>query len=314
MKHLFLLFFLMPLTCLAQNLVPNPSFEEYSECPDGGAQVDRAIGWFSSRETPEYFNSCSTNPLVNVPESDLWGYQIASTGNAYCGFQCYFTPGFREALGCQLTQPLSTGTEYYVSFKLSCAFGGIAEARCAVNNIGLRFSNSQYSVSTPVPIDNFSHVYSSTILSDTVNWVEVSGYFTPNTEYEYLYIGNFFDDNNTDTIWLMPDAGCRAYYLVDDVCVTQDPQNCDMVNSTQVLSSGLPHVFPNPFRSSVYVETSKKVEQIKVHDGYGREFFGFEIDWTNWNKAQLDLSKLEDGIYIITIDATHSKTIIKSNP
>jgi hypothetical protein len=53
----------------AQNLVPNPSFEEYSICPDGTSQIDRATHWMPFRHTPDYHNACDESEIVGVPNS-----------------------------------------------------------------------------------------------------------------------------------------------------------------------------------------------------------------------------------------------------
>ena len=45
----------------AQNLVPNPSFENYSACPENISEIDFALPWTSTTgATPDYYNSCST--------------------------------------------------------------------------------------------------------------------------------------------------------------------------------------------------------------------------------------------------------------
>lgn len=41
------------------NLVPNPSFESYSTCPDGSSQLYKATPWFNpALGSPDYFNVC----------------------------------------------------------------------------------------------------------------------------------------------------------------------------------------------------------------------------------------------------------------
>jgi hypothetical protein len=45
----------------AQNLVPNPSFEEYTECPDNIFQIERAVGWSWLVGKLDYYHECGTN-------------------------------------------------------------------------------------------------------------------------------------------------------------------------------------------------------------------------------------------------------------
>lgn len=56
-------------TCSAQNLVPNPSFEEYDTCPTNQQQIQHAIGWSAYRAMINYYNACAS-PIstdISVP-------------------------------------------------------------------------------------------------------------------------------------------------------------------------------------------------------------------------------------------------------
>src|SRR6187402_3617638 len=108
----------------SQNLVPNPSFEDTVSCPTIAGQMNLAIGWSAFRESPDYYNSCSTDTLVGVQEN-IFGYQFPATGQSYAGFQAFFTPGYREMLGCSLASPMVIGAIYNVTFKVVRAHGGI---------------------------------------------------------------------------------------------------------------------------------------------------------------------------------------------
>jgi OOP family OmpA-OmpF porin len=313
MKNLYLSLsvFLFSAFCFAQNLVPNPSFEEYNECPNGLDQVSRATGWFSARETPEYFNSCTSNPLIDVPYGSAFGYQFPATGNGYSGFQAFVETNFREAIGCTLIQQLTAGTDYYVTVKFSCAFGGSSFARCAINNIGLKFSTNLYNISNPVPIDNFSHFYSDTIISDTAGWVEIKGIFNADSAYNYLYVGNFFDDSNSDTLWLAPNNGCRSFYYVDDVCVSEDSSKCDFVNSIKEIQTSDINVYPNPFQSSINLRYNYHIQFIKLYNLEGEEIINYSINRISSNQVILNLDNLNNGVYVLWINQNR-QIIIKN--
>lgn len=70
------------------NLVPNPSFEDYMQCPTAYDQIDRATGWSTYSESTDYFNSCSnlTSSGVGVPFNS-WGQQWAKGGSGYTFFE-----------------------------------------------------------------------------------------------------------------------------------------------------------------------------------------------------------------------------------
>jgi hypothetical protein len=75
----------------AQNLVPNPSFEEYSTCPSLEGQVSLCIGWLNPNQcSPDYFNGCAnTTSMYSVPQYLQDGYLIAKSGNAYTSIFTY---------------------------------------------------------------------------------------------------------------------------------------------------------------------------------------------------------------------------------
>ena len=71
-KKIFLSLFLFSLHLdfySQSNLVPNPSFETYTACPNFAGQINRTTNWFSpSSATPDYFHACGSIPDgVNVP-------------------------------------------------------------------------------------------------------------------------------------------------------------------------------------------------------------------------------------------------------
>ncbi|MDO9187033.1 MAG: hypothetical protein Q7W13_13545 [Bacteroidia bacterium] len=78
------------------NLVPNPSFEQYSSCPSTECGISLATGWYSAGYTPDYFNGCASWPF-GAPQNAA-GYQYPASGNAYAlvgtygGGREYFKP------------------------------------------------------------------------------------------------------------------------------------------------------------------------------------------------------------------------------
>ena len=54
-KYFLLFFFFICEISFAQNLVPNPSFEDTLRCPNAVNQVDSAVGWIAYKGSPDYF-------------------------------------------------------------------------------------------------------------------------------------------------------------------------------------------------------------------------------------------------------------------
>lgn len=229
---IFTSFFFSTLT-FAQNLVPNPSFETFSSCPNNYNQVSRATGWFpsSNNNNPtyhtEYCNACGTS-LFQVP-ANTWGNQVAATGVGYMA-EVTMDPGsqqdYRENIYAQLTSPLIIGNTYYVSFNISHT----DNSQYASNNFGVKFATVPN-----FPINNICQVYSANIITDKINWTTISGCFVADSAYKFICLGNFFTDTNTLTQQSCP--GCQwplfGYYL-DDVSVTTSSSNVFISGNTTI--------------------------------------------------------------------------------
>ena len=83
----------------AQNLVPNPSFEEIGQCPINHGQSgplfnSYTVGWFSGNiGSPDLFTACSglesTRPLNIIPPNTFRGHRYARTGDNFLGLYHY---------------------------------------------------------------------------------------------------------------------------------------------------------------------------------------------------------------------------------
>ena len=221
---LLVLTLLLPDAAKAQNLVPNPSFEENQGCPGGFGNLSVATAWFSPTDgTPEYFNTCSTAGSVGVPNNWL-GSQTALSDTSYAGFYAFAPDNVREYLAVKLSQPLQNGEAYCVSFNLSRAdFTYIA-----VGGIGAYFSTDSVGVlngSQPLNFTPQVQHQGSPIANDD-DWTSVTGTFEADGNYGWLIIGNFADNANTDTTDLsIPGAegpfSQQGYYYADEISVTQ---------------------------------------------------------------------------------------------
>mgnify|MGYP006169310411 CR=1 FL=1 len=92
--HTIILLFTIVSLKAQQNLVPNPSFEEYWECPtapdNGDGQLEKCKYWYKPNyATSDYMNNCaSINSGVSTP-SNFIGNQTAFEGNAYISLYFY---------------------------------------------------------------------------------------------------------------------------------------------------------------------------------------------------------------------------------
>lgn len=211
----------------SQNLVVDPSFENYIPNPNGYYLQDYLYDWASYNVTADYYNS-SLNPLV-----------IAYTGTdarSGSGFVGGYTFGHfdqwgggtaynREYVYGQLASPLEAGRYYDVEFFVKPMSKPPVIPYC-IDRIDIFFSGDTLN---HVP-DHFLQVVNPQIENDngTVcneqEWTRVHGCFKARGGERFLTIGNFDTDFNTqhqllagDT--LMNGIDPQAYYLFDDVSV-----------------------------------------------------------------------------------------------
>ena len=207
----------------SQNLVPNPGFEEHDTCPNSSSQIEYAIGWWTSRQSPDYFNECGSG-LAAIPYNGM-GFQQAYSGQAYSGLFTFISAGgeYSEIIAAELTSVMKRNYYYKVGFSTNRA-DGIVNRRLASNNLGVLFSTVKYEYPSIFPIDNFSHFKIDSVITDTTNWLNVEFEFQADSEYKYMMIGNFYSNELTDTI-LYIHGGSRSYYYIDDVFVIEDTSN-----------------------------------------------------------------------------------------
>jgi len=322
MKNKFLLFSvclnaLISLNLMAQNLVPNPEFENYQSCPSGTNQLASSTGnWGATSITsPDYFNTCAPLQIgtgVGIPHNNF-GFQYPASGSGYAGFYAYTSQfaGAREYVCSPLSTPLTIGGKYYVRFKVSAAYKvsgnpGL-DPTVAVSHVGLRFTVTN-PINTFYTVPNTADVYSTTIVGDTSEWTTISGSFIATENSGYLMIGNHFQDNAIQ-IQGIAQAGTSgaAYYFVDDVCVSMDSLDC--IN-LPVGKAGKMYVqnmmvYPNPAIDVIRIDIPEGYRnngsQLSVRNISGVEVFRTEvfrgdlaIQTASWGAKGLYLIELRD--------------------
>ncbi len=212
-----------------QNLVPNGSFEDTLHCPNNATQTDFALKWFDpTKVSSDYYNACSM--VVSVP-NNIAGFQNAFHGKAYMGLANFDknTANYREYIAVKLSKTLETNRTYCFSLRASLA----DSVTYACNNISLGFfyDTSQFIDLTFSPNKilnpNSFHNLTKNIVIDKLNWTLLSTSFKALGNENYLVIGNFNNDANTDTLKLHNGnvndlAGYEvAYYYLDSITLKE---------------------------------------------------------------------------------------------
>jgi hypothetical protein len=141
------------------------------------------------------------------------------------------------------------------------------------------------------------------IISDTLNWVKVSGYFKPDKDgYLFLTIGNFNVSDSTNKLLVGWHSYDGAYYYIENVVVIDSAlqHTIGFENSKFKVQSSKFKVFPNPASSDITIEFNLNLNQnieIQTYNILG-ELVLNEKRYCHKSVA-LDVSDLERGIYFM---------------
>jgi hypothetical protein len=316
----FLFLFFCQFSFAQTNLVPNWSFENYDTCPDNVFQLNRCSDWLQFRNPCDYFNACCTNGIEGVPDNIAGTNMEAACGVAYVVINAYTETiiNYKTYIGAQLTSPLVVGTKYYVNFKASpCGFHSTQSTTCqgVCNKLGAFFTTIGYNYQTnPMPIPNYSQVYTDSLIKDTGVWTTVRGSFIADSAYQYIAIGNFFSDSLTTYMEIYPpgDGPCAAYYI-DCICCSSDSMYCEtLVTGEETHSKPEISVYPNPCINELTIEmnnVSASIFYATIYDIEGRTVLNekFPIQ----NDASIDLHSLNSGLYLLSLKMNNeSKKIV----
>lgn len=209
--------------CMPCNsLVPNGGFECVSICFFNPDQITNVPPWNFVHATgaSEAFHACwfVGGVSVDVP-SNFVGTQAAHTGDGYAGFMARHDPTSdprAEYVQVALTAPLVGGTSYDLSFWVS-----LADTRgFGVDALGAYFSTGPVTAPDNLPLNMhgiFPQVTSpvGTVITDKVNWVQVSATYTAIGGENNICIGNFKHTNTP--FFTFVGGNSRSYYYIDDV-------------------------------------------------------------------------------------------------
>ena len=277
MKRLLplLLFYCLIVCCTqGQNLVPNPSFENFNTCAPGEGEFDTSginfpgiQNWVSpSLFAPQAFAPC----LGNVPFSNFYGYRSAHSGVAFAAViicaeeptsigenYCHLCHNSRSYVQVQLIQPLKRDTQYCVEFFVECA-ANETNYVCS-SSIGAYLSSDRprnynqgqlRDLLTGInpQIENAP----TNFITDTLHWQSIHGIYKAKGGEQWLTIGNFNNDTLTPVrSFYIPDSTNRdslSVILIDDVSVT-------------------PITFPQASRDTLLCDTNRFTETLMAQPG-----------------------------------------------
>lgn len=303
----------------AQNLVPNPSFELYNSiyCGIMGNNVfnQTTKNWVSpTNSSPDLYFTTISPSCYNFQNNSQYtgpigikGSQFPRTGTVMAGCWLYTIPGLnqREYVQVQLTTPMVVGTSYVVSFYVSLADNMEKSTR----NIGAYLSANPVSGSSSNPLPYQPQVEADNFITEVSDWVLITDTVVALEHYEYLTIGNFYDDQTTAT---QPNPGYSgqpgtygAYYFIDDVSVVQVG-----TSPTVSVDAEAVQIYPNPTADKLRIQLPEAypVVRVQLFDVIGASLFSQR--YTTQDLLELDVSQLPNGTYFLRLDMS-GQTLVK---
>jgi hypothetical protein len=323
MKSRVLFLIALAVSCLdisAQNLVPNGSFEEGSECPMFLDDLhNRCDHWYKSIQvpgvpmnenpSPDWYHACSEVEFLTPPEL-VTGYQFPNEGEGFAALFNYdiVNDNNRELMGIELNESLVIGEVYYLSFNLSTEYNALNNG-IATDKFGFKLTTYQTFSSTDQAVDNISNGYIDEIHTDTLGWTEYNFEFLADSNYRYLHFGVFFTDDQLQTMnFGNPNIARYSYVFIDNVILSSEPLSTDID-----ISSSSFKIYPNPFTDVLKINSENPLRHITFYTAYGSQIKSVAV---SNEEVAVNMGNLPKGLYIIQIVLKNGKvsyqTIVKS--
>ncbi len=304
----------------AQNLVPNPGFESYNNTFCGimtFLDFEQTIqDWknptFASPSV--YFTFIDPSCYNFQPDSQyggpigLKGTQLPRTGEIMIGIWVYTIPDLnqRQYLQVQLTTPMVSGHAYIVSYYAS--LGDYIEK--AINNLGAHLSVNPISASNDGPLNVVPQILENNFIDDVSGWTLISDTIVAEENYNYLTIGNFYNDDLTNTMSNPTYSGepgtYGAYYFIDDVGVEET-----IITKTNDLNENSFEIFPNPIQNEINISIPENENDVlvKLYNSQGIELLSKRS--ANQRSIRIDSSLLPAGAYFIQLKSDQESFVRK---
>lgn len=316
--YLTILLACFSLNTRAQNLVPNSGFEDVYDFTYGQNDVieNYVNSWFASCSEPDIYNFNSTNNQFIPPVNAGYPfYQLPHSGNSFIGLILYTSlqsyNNIRETIGVKLIDKLKPGFTYNYEYYINYWGNDISHSgglECyPIKNIGIyivkdsiEFVEKPYvpnvNSSTPDSFPSTNFYEPNYIISDTANWVKISGTFIAEGDEEYLYIGNFRPDSLTEFEDGFSNPIGYSYYYIDDILLIEDTTTGieeKPINTIQI--------YPNPAQDYFVVDGGKLNNvQVELFDISGRRVLHQKV---TTNQEAVDVSGLANGVYIAVVSS-----------
>lgn len=203
------------------NLAENGGFEYYAACPTDYNNLGDCMNVFNPCRisTSDYFNAC-TPPYTNISvPANSFGYQQPKVGDGYAGMHLTVMDEYREYIQVKLKAPLIADTVYRISMHVSRA------------NLGRIVSRDLGAVFTPDSAYYDDYLWKffepqwqpdgDPYLTDTADWVYVSGDYKASGGEKWIILGSFTDYPLLEYIYPGSTGNEYMYLYIDELSVVE---------------------------------------------------------------------------------------------
>jgi len=197
---------------LITSLIPNSSFEDFTSCEPDAIPLP---GWVEANElSPDYYNDACNSDWTNIPEpypdGDGVVGQIVTNWNS-------------EYIGTCLNAPLTAGTTYQLTFKITTDIG-LNSCPFGLDPIDITLYGSGNCGDMPIAFGAVPNSDTPFVTLGSANytpifaWGELTIVFTPTTAINALIIGGAEFLSSTYDININE---CRPYFVYDNLVLNE---------------------------------------------------------------------------------------------
>ena len=222
-----ILFLLIQCFGNAQNLIPNPGFEETSGCPGASVWLRHTDHWYNlpnhNGSADQYYGDCDYNGIINPMAPNQRPFEGQGYGGGFC-FYGQYDQG--EYLCIELNESMMKDSVYYIEFYVlpSPKYPNFIDSYGAHFSVAAPTGNGN-GLKTQTQFEEHIGNPRGQLIKDTINWTKISGLYTAKGGEKYMTLGNF--RNTAQTKYLSYDRNNHtnihsAYFFVDGVGVKLD--------------------------------------------------------------------------------------------
>lgn len=222
---------------LGQNLVSNPSFETTTGAMNGFTIVHTDFNAYVSNWTT--VNIASPDLITPSFKAAYFEMGTAHNGKNMVGIQSFIGPKgenqYAEYVGSKLTKELVPNKTYYVEYwirRAKCVNPSFDVDQKMNPQFGIYFYQDTLKTSAQKMVIGKPQVISDqSILITDKKWEKISAYFTANTKYNKLCIGQFWQEAGEP-------SNLNGYYLIDDI-VVEEVKNLKQLEKRNKVEKGM---------------------------------------------------------------------------